>query len=192
MISRPPGVRALVLGSLLGLSLLLAALPPAGATDEPSRIPAAGTAAPDFTLQSQEGMPVSLHQFRGRWVVLYFYPKDMTTGCTIEAHGFQRDLAKYEQRKVQVLGVSVDSVDSHKEFCAKDALHFTLLSDTTHEVASRYGSLAHYGPMTLAARNTFLIDPKGIIRRVFVKVNPTPHSEEVLAALAELQKGEGN
>ncbi|MGH9594180.1 MAG: peroxiredoxin, partial [Bryobacteraceae bacterium] len=157
----------------------------ASAADAP---PTAGTVAPDFTLNSQEGTPVSLHEFKGKWVVLYFYPKDMTTGCTIEAHGFQRDMDKYEKKDAVILGVSVDTVDSHKEFCAKDGLHFKLLSDSTHDVVGKYGSLATYGPMTLAARNTFIIDPKGVIRKVFLKVSPTPHSEEVLAALDELQK----
>ncbi|HZR55968.1 MAG TPA: peroxiredoxin [Terriglobales bacterium] len=95
-----------------------------------------GTAAPDFTLNSQEGTPVSLKDFHGKWVVLYFYPKDMTTGCTIEAHGFQRDQSKYSERNAVVLGVSVDSVDSHKQFCAKDGLSFKLLADTEKKVTA--------------------------------------------------------
>src|SRR5580700_9931082 len=103
--------------------------------------PAEGSKAPDFTLKSQEGTPVSLHDYKGKWVVLYFYPKDMTSGCTIEAHGFQRDLAQYDAKGAVILGVSVDSVDSHKEFCAKDSLTFKLLSDTSHEVVTKYGSL---------------------------------------------------
>src|SRR5579859_721060 len=86
--------------------------------------PAVGTQAPDFTLNSQEGKPVSLHDFKGKWVVLYFYPKDMTTGCTIEAHNFQRDLAKYNALNAVILGVSLDTVESHKTFCSKDSLTF--------------------------------------------------------------------
>ena len=159
------------------------------AADEGPGVPAVGAAAPNFTLHSQEGTPVSLHDYRGKWVVLYFYPKDMTQGCTIEAHNFQRDLAQYNGRNAVILGVSVDTVDSHKEFCTKESLTFRLLADTAHEATNKYGSLAKYGQMTIAARNTFLIDPKGVIRKVYTKVNPGPHSEEVLAALTELQKG---
>ena len=150
-------------------------------------VPAVGQPAPNFTLNSQEGKPVSLADYRGKWVVLYFYPKDMTQGCTIEAHNFQRDLAKYDKAKAVILGVSVDSVDSHVQFCTKESLTFKLLSDEKHEVAAKYGSMG----AVVAARNTFLIDPKGIVRKVYVRVNPNPHSEEVLAALAELQKGPG-
>jgi peroxiredoxin Q/BCP len=152
--------------------------------------PAAGSSAPEFTLSTQEGNTVNLRDFRGKWVVLYFYPKDMTPGCTIEAHNFQRDLAQYDKRNAVILGVSVDNVDSHKQFCAKESLTFKLLADTSHEVTAKYGSVRQMGPATIAARNTFLIDPKGVIRKVYIGVKPQPHSEEVLAALAELQKGD--
>jgi peroxiredoxin Q/BCP len=145
--------------------------------------PTEGTKAPDFTLKSQEGTPVSLHDYKGKWVVLYFYPKDMTQGCTIEAHGFQRDLAQYDQKNAVILGVSVDTVESHQQFCAKDSLTFKLLADDGKEVTSKYGSLQDYKGMSLAARNTFLIGPDGTIKKVFLKVNPTPHSAEVLAAI---------
>ena len=154
-------------------------------------MPAVGSMAPDFTLNSQENTPVSLHDFKGKWVVLYFYPKDQTPGCTIEAHGFTRDQDQYTKKNAVILGVSVDSVDSHKEFCAKDGINFKLLSDTSTDVVSKYGSLNQMNGTTRAARNTFLIDPKGKIVKVYVKVNPTPHSEEVLAALDEMQKGGG-
>jgi peroxiredoxin Q/BCP len=104
----------------------------------------------------------------------------MTQGCTIEAHNFQRDLAKYDQANAVILGVSVDSVDSHKQFCAKDSLTFKLLADTDKKVVDSYGSLR---PNGMAARNTFLVDPTGKIAKVWTGVNPNAHSEEVLAAL---------
>src|SRR5579864_3876811 len=104
------------------------------------KAPAVGTPAPDFTLNSQEGKPVSLHEFKGKWVVLYFYPKDFTSGCTIEAHNFQRDLPQYERQNTVILGVSMQSPESHKEFCTKEGLSFKLLADTHHEVSSTYGS----------------------------------------------------
>lgn len=151
-------------------------------------VPAEGSKATDFTLQSQEGKSVSLHDFRGQWIVLYFYPKDMTKGCTIEAHNFQRDLAQYEAKKATVIGVSVDSVDSHQQFCTKESLSFRLLSDTTHRVVDEYGSVMQFGTNVVAARNTFIIDPNFVIRKVYTKVNPEPHSQQVLADLTELQK----
>ena len=150
--------------------------------------PAVGSVAPEFTLNSQEGTPVSLKDYRGQWVVLYFYPKDFTSGCTIEAHNFQRDQPLYQQKKVVVLGVSVDSADSHKQFCAKEGLNFKLLADTDHTVSSAYGSLTNLGLVKFAARHTFIINPEGKIAKVFTDVNPNKHSEEVLSALTELQK----
>ena len=157
------------------------------AADEP--MPSVGQMAPTFTLPSQDGNQVSLDSFRGKWVVLYFYPKDMTQGCTIEAHNFQRDQAKFDAANAVIVGVSVDTPDSHKQFCTKEGLTFKLLADPEHKVVDEYGSLGHYGPMTIANRNTFLIDPKGKIVKVWTKVNPQVHSEEVLAALAELKNG---
>lgn len=150
--------------------------------------PTAGTKAPDFTLKSQEGKTVSLHDFKGKWVVLYFYPKDFTQGCTIEAHNFQADQDKYTKMNAAIVGVSVDSVDSHQKFCTTENLTFKLLADEKHEVVNTYGSTQKFGDAEVAARNTFLVDPQGTIRKVFLKVNPNPHSKEVLEALAELQK----
>jgi thioredoxin-dependent peroxiredoxin len=151
-------------------------------------MPAVGQAAPTFTLPSQDGSPVSLDSYRGKWVVLYFYPKDMTPGCTIEAHNFQRDLGKFEADNAVILGVSVDTTDSHKQFCTKDGLTFKLLADPEHKVVDEYGSLGHFATFTIANRNTFLIDPDGKIVKEWTKVDPSHHSEEVLAALAELKK----
>jgi len=151
-------------------------------------LPQVGQTAPEFTLPSQEGTPVSLDHYRGKWVVLYFYPKDMTSGCTMEAHNFQRDLSKYQAANAVVLGVSVDSVDSHKQFCAKDSLSFTLLSDSDKKVVAEYGSLGNYVGFKMAKRNTFLIDPQGKIVKVWTGVDPSRHSEEVLAALGSVER----
>ena len=151
-------------------------------------VPAAGQVAPTFTLPSQDGSEISLDSFKGKWVVLYFYPKDMTQGCTIEAHNFQRDLTKFEADNAVIVGVSVDTPDSHKQFCTKEGLTFRLLADPEHKVVDTYGSLGHFGPMTIASRNTFLIDPQGKIVKVWTKVEVQHHSEEVLAAIDELKK----
>ena len=160
----------------------------AHAADEP--MPTTGQTAPNFTLPSQTGAPISLRSFRGKWVVLYFYPKDMTTGCTIEAHNFQRDLSKFDADNAVILGVSVDTVDSHKQFCTKDSLTFTLLADPDKKVVQQYGSLGHFGPMVIANRNTFLINPEGKIVKVWTKVNPNVHSEDVLAAITSMRGGD--
>jgi thioredoxin-dependent peroxiredoxin len=154
-------------------------------------VPQTGTEAPDFSLPSQDGSQIALKDFRGKWVVLYFYPKDFTSGCTIEAHNFQRDQAEYAKRNTVVIGVSVDSADSHKQFCAKEGLNFKLLADTEHKVSKEYGSTMNFGVTQIAARHTFLIDPQGKIQRSYTSVNPNVHSQEVLAALDELQKSPG-
>lgn len=151
-------------------------------------VPAEGSKAPDFTLQSQEGKTVSLKDFHGQWVVLYFYPKDMTKGCTIEAHNFQRDLAQYTAKKAAIVGVSADNIDSHQEFCTKESLTFKLLADPDKKAIAAYGSAMAQNP-NYAARNTFLIDPDGVIKKVYINVSPkvNEHSAEVLADLAALQ-----
>jgi peroxiredoxin Q/BCP len=150
--------------------------------------PAPGSAAPGFMLPSQEGASVSLQDYRGSWVVLYFYPKDQTPGCTREAHNFQFDQSKYAERHAVVLGVSVDSVDSHKKFCAKEGLNFKLLADSDGKVSKAYGSLTNLVVAKFASRHTFLIDPNGKVAKAYTSVDPARHSEEVLAALDQLQK----
>lgn len=180
-------IKACALAALFATALL-----PCRAADEP--MPSVGQKAPTFTLPSQTGKQISLKSFHGKWVVLYFYPKDMTQGCTIEAHNFQRDLKQYEAENAVILGVSVDTLDSHKQFCTKEGLTFRLLSDPAHKVVDEYGSLGHFKmpnggqEITIAERNTFLINPKGEIVKVWTHVNPTVHSQEVLAALNELKK----
>ncbi len=159
------------------LSLLLLASP-AFASDAT----AVGAKAPAFVLPAQDGKPVALKDYRGKWVVLYFYPKDFTGGCTLEAHGFEKNLKRFASAKAVVLGVSVDTAESHKDFCAKEGLNFKLLSDAKAEVSKSYGSMMAERP--LSARNTFLIKPDGMIAARWLKVAPEGHAEEVLAALA--------
>ena len=154
----------------------------------PAEVPSTGTPAPSFKLLTNEGKEAKLSDFKGKWVVLYFYPKDFTSGCTLEARNFQRDLAKYKKMKAVILGVSIDTAESHKSFCAKEGLAFKLLSDTDAKVSEQYGSVMEYQGAKYSARNTFIIDPKGKIAKVFTKVGPAGHSEEVLAALAALRK----
>jgi peroxiredoxin Q/BCP len=150
--------------------------------------PAVGSVAPEFTLTTNEGNTASLKDFHGQWVVLYFYPKDFTGGCTLEAHNFQADLEKYKAMKAVILGVSVDTAESHKSFCAKEGLTFKLLSDPDGKLSDTYGSVMDYKGTKLSARNTFIINPEGKVAKVFLGVKPAGHSEEVLAALESLQK----
>ena len=149
--------------------------------------PLVGEQAPAFTLASQDGTPVNLTDYRGQWVVLYFYPRDFTSGCTLEAHNFQLDQAQYQQKKAVVLGVSVDSADSHKQFCTKEGLNFKLLADSDHRVSLAYGSLTDLALVKFASRHTFIVNPEGNIAKSFTSVNPGHHSAEVLSALAGLQ-----
>jgi peroxiredoxin Q/BCP len=155
---------------------------------ETQKQPVAGTPAPDFSLTTSDGSQVSLKDYRGKWIVLYFYPKDFTSSCTMEARNFQRDLTKYEEAGAVVLGVSVDTAQSHKDFCAKEGLSFKLLADPDATVSTEYGSVMDYKGSKLAARNTFIINPKGEIAKVYTGVKPAEHSEEVLKDLADLKK----
>jgi len=148
------------------------------------KLPSLDQPAPEFTLPTNTGDgEIGLTDLRGKWVVLYFYPKDFTAGCTLEARRFQQDLPKYMAQNAQIIGVSADSVDSHAEFCDSEGLKFPLLADTTGEVSKAYGSWLG----NLSVRHSFIIDPKGILRATFVKVNPVIHSTEVLSRLTELQ-----
>jgi peroxiredoxin Q/BCP len=171
--------------SVLLLTLVLAAIVAVAADQQ--QPPTAGDPAPAFSLPSQGGAQVSLDQFKGKWVVLYFYPKDFSSGCTVEAHNFQRDIDRYTEKNAVIVGISVDDVDSHKSFCTKEGLNFKVLADSSHTVVQKYGSVMEYKGMILAARNTFLIDPTGVIKKVYLKVNPQNHSQEVLADLQQLQ-----
>jgi peroxiredoxin Q/BCP len=171
--------------SLAAALLLPAAQVPAYAGD----MLTAGAAAPEFTLPSQDNTPISLSEYKGKWVVLYFYPKDFTGGCTLEAHNFQRDLEKYQAANAVVLGVSLDTADSHKGFCTKESLTFKLLADPNHKVVDEYGVpmktfQSPNGPVTIAMRQTFLIDPSGKIVKTWDVKDIPNHSADVLAAIA--------
>jgi len=154
-----------------------------------AEMPKTGDTAPGFTLQDQAEKNVSLETFRGKWVVLYFYPQDLSPGCSVQAHNFQRDILRYTERNAEVIGVSVDSPEVHRKFCADEELTFTLLSDEKREVIDLYGSLGEKGLLKLANRNTFIIDSKGVIRKVYKDVKPAGHSAEVLLDLERLQTG---
>jgi len=156
--------------------------PPAEALG--GKLPAINQPAPEFTLPTNTGNgKVSLADFRGKWVVLYFYPKDFTSGCTIEARRFQQDLPKYIQKNTEIIGISADDVDSHAEFCDSEGLKFPLLADIKGEVSKAYGSWIG----VVSMRHSFIIDPQGILRATFVKVNPSIHSMQVLERLNKLQ-----
>jgi peroxiredoxin Q/BCP len=180
-------MKVMVVIFLAGLLLILA-LTAVRAARSTEKAPAAGTLAPDFTLNAQDGKSLSLRDFRGKWVVLYFYPKDFTSGCTKEARNFQRDLAQFEEKNAVILGVSGQDESSHEKFCAAEGLHFKLLADTHFVLSKLYGSIVDLGVAKLSARHTFLIDPSGVIRKVYLSVDPSKHSAQILADLAELQQ----
>jgi thioredoxin-dependent peroxiredoxin len=176
-------IRNTILSVVIGLATLTCM-----AATESQTQPEAGKSAPDFSLTTGDGSQVSLKDYRGKWVILYFYPKDFTGGCTMEARNFQRDLAKYGDAGAVILGVSVDTAQSHKDFCAKEGLNFKLLADPDAKVSTEYGSVMDYKGQKLAARNTFIINPNGDIAKVYTGVKPAEHSEQVLKDLAELKK----
>ena len=170
------------------LGLLLSVIAVSGMQGADVQMPQVGQPAPDFKLPSAEGGSVSLRDYKGKWVVLYFYPKDFTSGCTLEAHNFERDLAKFQNEGAIILGVSADTAQSHKDFCAKEGLNFKLLADPELKAITEYGSVMGHDGVKMAARNTFLINPEGIIVRVYTEVRPAGHSEQVLKDLAVLKK----
>lgn len=147
--------------------------------------PQVGSAAPDFRLQDQNGKWHTLAEHRGRWVALYFYPKDQTPGCTKEACAFRDNIFAFEKIGALILGVSLDDVKSHEEFARKYSLPFPILADTDGSVAKQYGVLGFMG-MKLAKRESFLIDPEGNIVKHYDKVDPEKHSTDVLAELKTL------
>jgi peroxiredoxin Q/BCP len=145
-----------------------------------------GDPAPDFELKDQSGQLHSIEDYRGKWVALYFYPKDDTPGCTTEACEFRDNIFAFKNLNCQILGVSLDDVDSHKEFAEKYSLPFPLLADTAGTTADAYGVKSRYMGMSVAKRQTFLIDPDGNVAKHYAKVDPASHSQQVLADLEML------
>ena len=166
------------------LACLLAVAPMAAVAD----MAPVGAKAPDFKLTSQEDKLVSLKDYKGKWVVLYFYPKDQTSGCTLEAHNFQRDLPKYDALNAVVLGVSLDTVESHKTWCSKDSLTFKLLADPDHKAIDAYGvPISGMGPVRYAKRTTFLISPAGKVVKEWTVSDIQAHSADVLASIEAMK-----
>ncbi|MGF1497472.1 MAG: peroxiredoxin [Elainellaceae cyanobacterium] len=147
--------------------------------------PALDEPAPTFVLPTNTGDgAIALEDYRGQWVVVYFYPKDFTPGCTLEAQRFQRDLPQYRARNAQIIGISADDVNSHAEFCDSEGLRFPLLADVDGSVSKAYGSWLGIASL----RHTYIVDPDGVLRARFLGVNPAIHSKEVLARLDDLRQ----
>jgi peroxiredoxin Q/BCP len=154
-------------------------------------LPQVGQPAPDFNLPDQNGQSHTLKEFQGKWLVLYFYPKDDTPGCTQEACAFRDDLRQLSELGAQVVGVSVDDSSSHAEFAKKYHLPFPLLADKTTETAARYGALMNLGILKVARRYTFLIDPQGKVSKVYLSVETSRHSKEIIDDLKKLSAKAG-
>jgi len=171
---------AIIIAFVVSASLLVARAARAG------ELPMVGKPAPDFNLPDQNGKQHSLEDFRGKWLVLYFYPKDDTPGCTQEACAFRDDLNQVTELGAQVVGVSVDDTASHAVFAKKYNLPFPLLADKTTEVAERYGALMNLLFIKVARRYTFLIDPQGNIGKIYLSVETSRHSKDVIEDLKKL------
>jgi peroxiredoxin Q/BCP len=174
----------ILFGLFAAMGLMLVQMARAG------ELPKVGEAAPDFELPDQNGAMHRLKEYAGKWLVLYFYPKDDTPGCTQEACAFRDDMHKLTALGAQVVGISVDDSASHAAFAQKYHLPFPLLADKTTVVAARYGALTDLGVFRFAKRYTFLIDPQGRVARVYVKVETSKHSQEIIEDLKQLtEKG---
>jgi peroxiredoxin Q/BCP len=150
--------------------------------------PTEGSAAPGFKLQDQNGDWHTLEEYRGKWLAIYFYPKDDTPGCTTEACNFRDNIYAFKAIDASVIGISVDDVDSHKKFSEKYKLPFTLLADPDHKTATDYGVLKDYKLMKMASRQSFLVDPDGKIAKHYGDVDPEAHTAEVLADIKTLSE----
>lgn len=167
----------------------LCALLPLGATSAVmAAVPAVGSTAPDFALPDQHGKLRQLAEWRGKWLVLYFYPKDDTPGCTTEACNFRDDWQQLSELDAQVVGISVDTSESHKTFAEKYHLPFPLLADVKAEAAVRYGAISDWKLFKFAKRYTFLIDPQGRIAKSYLSVNASRHSSEIVSDLKQLKQ----
>ncbi len=153
--------------------------------------PAVGQPAPAFKLQDQDGKWHSLADYKGKWVAIYFYPKDDTPGCTTQACSFRDNIFAFNKEGAVILGISVDDVESHKKFAEKHGLPFTLLADADKAVTKEYGVLKSYGVMELAKRETFLIDPQGRVAKHYESVDPEQNSKIVLEDIKELKSSQG-
>jgi peroxiredoxin Q/BCP len=151
--------------------------------------PPVGAAAPAFELPDQEGETRRLEDFGGKWLVLYFYPKDNTPGCTTQACDFRDNIFAFRKLDAEIVGVSLDGVDSHREFATEHSLPFTLLADSDGKAARDYGVLRSFGVVELASRQTFLISPEGVIARHYDKVDLDTHSADVLKDIELLREG---
>jgi peroxiredoxin Q/BCP len=173
---------------MLRLKLLAVSVLLAGALSANAESPQVGAPAPGFNLQDQNNKWHELEDYRGSWVVLFFYPKADTPGCTTEACEFRDNIFAFEEAGASVMGISLDDVKSQKDFADKYSLPFPLLSDAKRAVADAYGVLGSFGTMTVAKRHTFLIAPDGTVAKHYAKVNPSTHSKQVLADLAGLME----
>jgi len=150
--------------------------------------PLEGSAAPSFKLQDQNGDWHTLEEYRGKWLAIYFYPKDDTPGCTTEACNFRDNIYAFKAIDASVVGISVDDVESHKEFSTKYKLPFTILADSDNVTAKEYGVLRDYKLMKLASRQSFLVDPEGVVAKHYADVDPDTHTTEVLADIKTLSE----
>ncbi len=164
-------------------ALALVAMATSVCAEAPSAAPSEGSPAPAFKLQDQAGKWHTLDQYKGKWVVLYFYPKDFTGGCTTQACELRDNIFAFRKADAVILGVSVDDVASHEKFAKEHSLPFDILADPTHEVSGKYGVLTNYGGAKMASRQTFLIGPDGKIVKHWAKVDPKGHSDMVLAEI---------
>lgn len=174
---------AIIVALIVFAALLVARAARAG------ELPEVGKPAPDFNLPDQHGKYHTLQEYRGKWLVLYFYPKDDTPGCTQEACAFRDDLNQISELGAQVVGVSVDDTDSHAEFAKKYHLPFPLLADKTAATADEYGALMNLWLIKFARRYTFLIDPQGNVGKVYLSVETSRHSKQIIDDLKKLTAG---
>jgi peroxiredoxin Q/BCP len=172
-------------------TMFAAALLTVSLTSAAGDAPAVGSEAPDFRLQDQNGEWHELADYRGGWVAVYFYPKDDTPGCTTEACNFRDNIYAFKAIGASVVGISVDDVDSHKEFAVKYKLPFTILADEAGATAEAYGVLRDWKLMKIASRQSFLVDPDGVIAKHYEDVDPETHTQDVLADLEALMAETG-